>query len=42
MTTSAPRAPLAPMLRHEIANETRRVLRDPAYTAPAIGLPIAL
>lgn len=41
MTTSAPRAPLAPMLRHEIANEARRVLRDPAYTAPAIGFPVA-
>jgi ABC-2 type transport system permease protein len=34
-------APLAPMLRHEIANEARRVLRDPAYTAPSIGFPVA-
>jgi ABC-2 type transport system permease protein len=29
------------MLGHEIANEARRVLRDPAYTAPAIGFPVA-
>jgi ABC-2 type transport system permease protein len=35
------RAPLLPMLRHEIANETRRLLRDPSYTAPAIGFPVA-
>lgn len=39
MTTTT--APLAPMLRHEIANEARRVLRDPAYTAPSIGFPVA-
>lgn len=41
MTTATTRAPLGPMLGHEIANEARRVLRDPAYTAPAIGFPVA-
>lgn len=43
MTTDTlpPRAPLAGMLRHEVLNEVRRVLRDPAYTAPAIGFPVA-
>jgi ABC-2 type transport system permease protein len=40
-TTPTLRAPLAGMLRHEIMNEARRVLRDPAYTAPAIGFPTA-
>lgn len=41
MNTATTRAPLGPMLGHEIANETRRVLRDPAYTAPSIGFPVA-
>ena len=41
MNTATTRAPLGPMLGHEIANEARRVLRDPAYTAPAIGFPVA-
>jgi ABC-2 type transport system permease protein len=41
MSTPVASAPLGPMLRHEIANEARRVLRDPSYTAPSIGFPVA-
>jgi ABC-2 type transport system permease protein len=41
MNALAHRAPLAAMLRHEVVNETRRILRDPGYTLPSIGFPLA-